>query len=248
VASAVLHDLVMRQPLFLESSQPYARLVNAVQFESPEIQNSAVPRHLVELARGCLLKPWRTRLRLINWGSFSPRDEDLTGHSKKQAVTNRAIISRATLTATGPQADPTAHENLKRETMAFLMASARTIRSENSILPPLKVLAKTPNESAFGIQFRRAAESALKNDLTIFVHLEVVDGPARLIAMTSCGCIGEYSRQEHHPAPSLIFQGTHDGQSLYTALENCIYDLVDQAQVANDATNKMHWILPLGGH
>src|SRR5205823_3874856 len=85
----VLHDLIMRRALFADFVHPYARLVNAVQHVTPEIQNSAIPQHLVELARCCLVKNWKTRLRLVDWSSFAAVPESLSQvGSAKQRVTN----------------------------------------------------------------------------------------------------------------------------------------------------------------
>ena len=67
---AVLHDLIMRRPLFADFENPYARLVNAVQQETPKIESKVVPPALVELARYCLVKPVQTRLQLVSWEHF----------------------------------------------------------------------------------------------------------------------------------------------------------------------------------
>jgi eukaryotic-like serine/threonine-protein kinase len=230
----VLHDLIMRRQLFAESAEPYARLVNAVQHETPEIQNTAVPYYLVDLARCCLLKAWETRLKVLNWNSFDPPKLDaFKGHSIKQRVTNRAVIVRA---QTHPdQTKQHEFETLKREALTFLMASARTIRSENSTLPPIKVLQNTPNEMAFGIQFGKAADSALFQDLTILFNLDILDSAAQVIEIQACGCLGQFDRAHPTSAWQVIFQGTYDGQATYAALEACIYDLIDQAQEMSQA-------------
>ena len=47
---AVLHDLIMRRPLFQEFSDPYALLVEAVKSEQPAIRADDVPADLILLA------------------------------------------------------------------------------------------------------------------------------------------------------------------------------------------------------
>jgi hypothetical protein len=85
----VLHDLIMRRPLFEEFATPYARLVNAVQSATPEIQSADIPHYLVETARCCLLKDWRKRLRLVTWESFEIKVEASDQHSSaKQRVSS----------------------------------------------------------------------------------------------------------------------------------------------------------------
>lgn len=68
----VLHDLIMRTPLFSEFSQPYARLVNAVQHEKPTIASTQVSPDLVDLAKRCLSKDPKLRLELVEWTDFQP--------------------------------------------------------------------------------------------------------------------------------------------------------------------------------
>lgn len=65
---AVLHDLIEREPLFAEFSEPYTRLVLAVQSEPPRFSRAKeVPQSLVRLARNCLNKSDQARLQLVTW-------------------------------------------------------------------------------------------------------------------------------------------------------------------------------------
>jgi eukaryotic-like serine/threonine-protein kinase len=245
---AVLHDLIMRKPLFADLAEPYARSVNAVQQETPEIQNTGIPYYLVELARFCLLKQPQMRLRLVTWDSFSPpATEEVKGRSIKQRVTNRTVAARARTAEDGSQ-DRITFETLKREALSFLMRSARTIRSENSALPPIRVLAKTPHDLSFGIQFSGSTDSSLIHELTIFVELKILDCSARVIQLNAWAWSGVLDRSSSHPTPLQIFQGTYDGQATYTALEDCIYDIVDQVQEAYSQGGSPTWIFPRRAH
>jgi serine/threonine protein kinase len=193
----VLHDLIMRRALFSEFANPYARLVNAVQVVPPEIQNSAVPYHLVELARCCLLKNWQTRLKLVGWSSFElPKPAEDASTSTKQRVTNRGTLAQAQRQEAEKPTDPEeaqARQALTREMIEYLSVSARAIRAENSVFPPLRLLAKKPDENGFAIQFRKSPTFGLNGDLTIFVRAEVIDVPARVVAFAACACLGEFS-------------------------------------------------------
>jgi eukaryotic-like serine/threonine-protein kinase len=97
--SGVLHDLLMRKPLFEEATAPYARLVNAVQFEQPEIQNPLVHPKLIKLAQSCLIKDPKVRVKLVNWPDFEQDDtanQGLMAYSKKN-VTSWGELTRAKL-------------------------------------------------------------------------------------------------------------------------------------------------------
>jgi serine/threonine protein kinase len=245
----VLHDLIMRRPLFTEFANPYARLVNAVQFVTPEIQNSAVPPYLVELARCCLLKNWRTRLMLLDWASFKvPATASGGGQSAKQRVTNRGVLAQARQTeiaATIPQADPFAGQRLMKEAIQYLSASARTIRAENTSLPPLKILPKTPNDNGFAIQFRRAPQFGLERETTIALTVEIIDAAARVIALLACCCIGTFSSEGCLQASSVtIFKGTFEVGAVFAALESSVYDFIDQAQLYPAGSSDIFWLTP----
>jgi serine/threonine protein kinase len=242
---AVLHDLIMRTQLFAESAEPYGRLVNAVQHQMPEIQNTAVPYYLVELARCCLLKSWQTRLRLVKWDSFlPPKADESQGHSIKQRVTNRAVIVRAQAQPDKSVQDRLTFEAFKLEALSFFTASVRTIRSENSALPPIKVLRKTPNDMTFGVQFGKAVDSGLAQDVIIFFNLDILDSAARVIEIGACACLGPFDRTQPLPQAEQIFQGTYDGQATYAALERCIYDFIDQAQEMSQRGMLHAWLSP----
>jgi len=67
---AVLHDMIMRERLFSNITEPYARLVQAVERDIPNILSAEVNPELVLLARNCLQKDPNLRIRLVNWESF----------------------------------------------------------------------------------------------------------------------------------------------------------------------------------
>ncbi|WP_350616241.1 protein kinase [Pseudomonas sp. HY7a-MNA-CIBAN-0227] len=66
---AVLHDLLMKQVLFSELSDPFSLLVEAVKSETPRIVSE--DNRSVHLATRCLVKSPTTRLELVNWSDFN---------------------------------------------------------------------------------------------------------------------------------------------------------------------------------
>jgi eukaryotic-like serine/threonine-protein kinase len=222
---AVLHDLIMRRPLFTEFAEPYSRLVNAVQHAIPEIQNTVVSRRLVDLARCCLIKNWRTRLRLVDWKSFEePKTVGTEIASAKQRVTNRGMFAEARRleqVAASAGKERTEIKRLLRETLDFLGASARAIRAGNRTLPPITVLEKTPDERGIAVQFASAAAYSWPLDLTVLLSAEVIDVDARAISIDACACLGPFK-----PADSVaitrasIFKGTLDVQHSMNRLKD----------------------------
>lgn len=71
---AVLHDLLMKEVLFAEFSEPFSKLVDAVAKVKPTVTSSNTG--LVLLANSCLTKKPATRLELVEWLSFMPQQEN----------------------------------------------------------------------------------------------------------------------------------------------------------------------------
>lgn len=227
----VLHDLIMKRPLFQEHSNPYARLVNAVQFQVPEIQNSAVPNSLVELARFCLLKDWRKRIDLLTWDSFSePAGEGQRQGSPKQQVTNRAVVAQATIGTRTAPINPQQHDQIVADVIKYLKYSARAIRAENAVMPPLTVLAKVPNGTGLTVKIATSKSFGLASPLTIYLSVRVVDVGTKIVEVSACGIVGESADVDVSAKTRSFYTGSLDIVALHDAFENCLYDLVDQAQ------------------
>ena len=60
-----LHDLIMKKRLFDGQDEPPARLYDSIKLTSPAITANDCDDWLVVLAKSCLVKDWRERLRLV---------------------------------------------------------------------------------------------------------------------------------------------------------------------------------------
>ena len=69
---AVLHDLIMGQPIFVKEirTENRYRVAAAVLLTNPQVRANDVPPRLITLARNCLLKDDLVRLRRVNWSNF----------------------------------------------------------------------------------------------------------------------------------------------------------------------------------
>ena len=68
---ATLHDMLMRKPIFQGFDAPRAKLYNAVRLRAPEIEASDCEHWLSQVARACLVKSWRERLKIVTWEMFA---------------------------------------------------------------------------------------------------------------------------------------------------------------------------------
>lgn len=87
----VLHDLLMRKPLFYDALATRSRqaLEIAVATEVPQIENFDADQRLVELARDCLDKDDERRLARVSWDRFW----DLAQQQKRTVAAPRPAVA-----------------------------------------------------------------------------------------------------------------------------------------------------------
>lgn len=234
----VLHDMIMKRPLFNEFKEPYARLVLAVQNTVPEIQSSFISPDLVDLAACCLLKDWRARLQLVDWSRFHRTGAQAGNH--KERVTERLALQKAK--AEDTIADHSA--NAEREAKAFLVSTVnlikialRSTRNDNVILPPLVVTAQTSGERALVKAYLRDSEEyRLPVGLTLLISVKVLDPFAKALTIEGSARLGKWNPTEALPSPDqwqAVYKGIHAGDAIYKKIEEFVYCAIDKAQVSD---------------
>ncbi|MDQ0042246.1 protein kinase domain-containing protein [Variovorax boronicumulans] len=68
---ATLHDMLMKKPIFQGFDSPRAKLYDAVRLRAPEIEALDCEPWLAQIARACLVKSWRERLKIVTWDLFA---------------------------------------------------------------------------------------------------------------------------------------------------------------------------------
>ena len=83
---SVLHDLIMRQPIFQDEVETGNRynVAMAVYQKTPEIQNDRVDPALIALARNCLRKDGKQRLDRVGWDQFHPSGEGSLDEARRR--------------------------------------------------------------------------------------------------------------------------------------------------------------------
>ena len=104
----VLHDLLMRRPLFsneVRTGNRY-RVAAAVLQTVPDVHSPNVPARLVTLCRNCLVKDDEVRLSRVSWKAFSmtdlPNVDDLR---RRLGLKGQGIASAPPSTLTGVRAE-----------------------------------------------------------------------------------------------------------------------------------------------
>ncbi|WP_165420497.1 protein kinase domain-containing protein [Rhizobium leguminosarum] len=226
---AVLHDLIMREALFSEYAEPFARLVNAVQEVAPNIQNSSVPSYLIDLAKMCLLKDPKDRLRMVTWESFKPPKATASGIAGlKERVIKRVLVEQAG-SGTAPESKPNFGKALLDEIITSTKDSVRRVSSENDQFPPYATIARYPRRAPSVKMTFEKSDTHLMPELSVVFCIEIVDAEAKAVAVDVCV---HTSATPAEPFGQSIpfFSGNYDPSRFHTALEEILYKIIDFVQ------------------
>jgi serine/threonine protein kinase len=223
---AVLHDLIMRTPIFSESTQPYARLVNAVQQDTPTIASSSYPSYLVETSKICLSKQPDLRIQLLNWSSFHPpkqNENSLEEIRKRVSRRTQSIASSQDQTTDAGDQKALLLENV----ISHLKVKVRSVRKANQAAFPPTTVTRTGH--ILFVDFDASASHSLVGKLRICLRIEVMDAASGLIKVEAAA---EYTQQDVKTPDnwSVLHQGLSTGGDLSSAIEKCMYLAMDQAQ------------------
>jgi serine/threonine protein kinase len=225
----VLHDLIMRRPLFEEYTDPYARLVNAVQNNTPNVSSTTVPAYLVEACQAALVKNPSTRLQLVSWDSFRPPKKATAGTAARERVTNRSVLNQAVTVVEASNAS--GHDDLLEATINLIKVEARRIRTENTdVLPPLTVTRVPRDGNVVAVGFRAAPQQGLPTGLTLEVEVEVVDVSSQAVALSVLAFAGNKPVKSLTKDRAVVYRGIFNPTGIAGALESSIYVGVDRAQ------------------
>lgn len=226
---AVLHDLIMRETLFSEYAEPFARLVNAVQKVTPNIQNSSVPSYLIDLAKMCLLKDPQDRLRMVTWESFKPPKATASGIAGlKERVIKRVLVEQAG-SDTVPEGRPNFVKALLDDIITSTKDSVRRVSSENDQFPPYATLARYPLKAPSVKMTFEKSETHLMPELSVIFCVEIVDAEAKAVAIDVCAHTSARPPQPFEQAIP-FFSGIYDPSRFHASLEDILYKIIDFVQ------------------
>jgi serine/threonine protein kinase len=241
---AVLHDLLMGRVLFQDESEPFARLVNAVQHVVPEIH--ATNTNCVALANHCLSKNPKTRLQLVSWQRFHNLDIEDSESSTAvlDRIAERQKYFQATVEEKTPEIAPTGLTRValddvcnRLETrIATLMNGLQTfpLRTTHSVKD-----VKT-GVCATYVHFEQDDLKGLPFQLSVFLKLEFLDQNAgsAVFRITAASTIADHETLENELQPH---SEVHIGE-LQTfldgpALQSLFLEVLDGAYAQIEAGN-----------
>lgn len=225
---AVLHDLIMRRPIFDEFVNPYAALVNAVQHEKPNVASEAVPSYLVDACRMALVKDPKKRVALINWDAFRPPVATSVADDARQRIGKRLLLADA---LAEPKVDNgPASAELLETVVEGLKVELRRIRQSNaSIMAPLIITRSQRRAPIVNIKMSTSSEFGLKNDLRMEIAVTVIDVESQAVQLEAKASAGAEAPVE---SPGLIgiFKGPYSSAAISDRIEAAIIVALDQAQ------------------
>ena len=239
---AVLHDLIMRKPLFEQYKDPFSQLVLAVKDVVPEVKAADVDNDLCRLARNCLVKDWKIRLQIVSW-------EDFHAAGKRPVSLNdiKKRIHARQLAARSKQASSLTKEKqaLKAEQKVSEVLSTvqEMIRSEcvqnRKAFPRIRICEiahETSDRGGFAVILESSEDHALSKQMTIFVNVTLLDYQSQVIRLEFASALSSADIIEVIP-PGKNFQtfyrGVLDLGKVSESVRIALFTLLDQAQEAS---------------
>jgi serine/threonine protein kinase len=252
---AVLHDMIMRVPLFAESSSPYARLVRSILQDTPKIEAPDVSPDLVLLAKNCLLKDPELRLRCVQWEGFSPPTGSASVASgAKERILRRAAVSRETQSR--PEIGEERRSRMLRRAVQEKHARLESLIREHCIdsqqFPPLETREWTetePNETFLTIRFGPSSQHSLPSLLDITFRLVLLDDMAGPVSLQSTSSVSPATDPVAAPDKTgftTVYEGVFDDSAIRVVVESVLYTSLDQAQELGAVTKRTYMSVDLG--
>lgn len=243
---AVLHDLIMRRPLFQQFSEPFAVLVEAVKSEKPEIHADDIAADLVLLAQNCLVKAPDARLALVSWNDFDvPPSTKSSVESAKERVRKRTLLARA---QPGRKLAPPClpAKQLSQRIVEQIDNAIRLECAGSDSFPPMEIIQRVDGATEVQVVFAASPERALPHELSIRFVCELVDQATMTVSITaSAGLLPTGALHGDPPSAASVFRGPLDSTSLPARVQAvlwCAVDLAQQQSTASDAAGGIRWL------
>ena len=233
---AVLHDLLMRRPIFSEAAKLISTLVIAVEHETPVIDAADAEPDLVSLATICLSKNPALRARMIKWESFSASVVASTVVTQRERV-KHLQQSKAATPARSADDDGKATKLVLADTCEKIQ---RAIRQESihhpDVLPPARIhdVNVEASPATFRVVYGRSAALSLPVTTNVFFRVTVLDVTTRVVEIA----IGGFACESDETCPSLaanavIFTGAFLDELYKPVIQTALYTVVEKAVLSN---------------
>jgi serine/threonine protein kinase len=231
----VLHDLLMKRPLFAEYVEPFARLVEAVKERVPVIETPNAPKHLIDLAEHCLVKSPEVRLKVVQWRSFAPgrraRHSSAALHDK---IRKRVILSN--LDSNGTTTQTVASKTGLIQQVSEL---SQDICIESGVFAPCELVDSHLPANAFSLRFAPSERFGIAANLLITFRVSMHDSIILGIEASSIASQAALPlKAVEADGYSSIYFGKFSQTKVRDAIKQYIYLAYSQAQECNFKTGE----------
>lgn len=242
---AVLHDMIVKVPLFDEYSDPYPRLVNAVQNAKPNIINDSIPRGIICLAQNCLIKSPKIRLEVVAWDDFfTIGQEPKTLDDLKKKIRQHQIVSQSEIAKPTLKADNLL-EKSKRKVLGLAEKICESVRNEcikdKKIFPPVECHSEALDDTTAAkslISFSKYETKSLYGFFSICFVLKHLDNSDDIFEVAFKAKISDHKLELQdfiHDDCAQIFKGVLDmsiiNEQLILVLYSSFYAAVEAFEV-----------------
>ena len=240
---AVLHDMIMRYPIFEGHTQPYGKLVHAIDLEVPKIYAEDVGPEVIHLAKMCLLKSAELRQKFISWDNFNfPKT-----HSDKLIKAKTRIQNRRDISPEYFDPDTICQEENKRlfdqlnyDLRNILENSIRLICVSNQNFSRLSIsnyLATREFSFVLDVSFSPSEKHLLSRAFKIIITASILDVHAKLVQLQCVGLLSNSSPcSDYKLNLSVFYEGFLDSDHISLKVDEMIHLMFDQAQLKCDSS------------
>ncbi|MBL9008023.1 MAG: serine/threonine protein kinase [Myxococcales bacterium] len=240
----VLHDMIMRQPLFAKYADPYAELVEAVRRETPVIEATDVPADLRLLAANCLVKDPSMRLGLVSWERLKAPPAD-RGDARAAAARIAQRRRAASLASATVRHDSDSIRHLQDELRREVRRIVTGILDVEDTFPPRQI-DESSSSASVEIEFAASASFSLPNLLHVTISIEVLDPTSMVVKIVADSFAAKESGfvADGPRATNTILEGAYAAAVLAERLKDYLLLALDcgQQQPALPDNGSAHWI------
>jgi len=240
---AVLHDMLMKRPIFSTHTEPFMELAEAIFNETPEIFGEDT--RCVALAKKCLIKNPAKRLELVSWSDFA--DQSPATSASLTVMQARLRARQAVFKADqefsnvlATEANRVAKQRLGEVSNQFLSRIASLLNASSSLFP-LRTTRSEKNiadqTSITTIQFEKDASIGLPHHLTIQFVIRLIDennGTPMYKAFSAAALSNDELSEGDLVADHEFFAGEIDGLLDSAELEQQFAGALEAAYIALD--------------
>ena len=229
----LLHDMIMRRRLFDAIDAPPPRLTDAVRYENPVIESAEVQPRLVGLAKSCLQKDWKLRLKLVSWESFSEVSTELGREATEARIAER-------ISTKGRSGQPQERNRTRgSQRLALQRVRSRVSRllahecTDAGLFPPLRIDGADSfekNTTRVVLRTGPSTAHAISQRLTIRFAAEVLDFGSMHVQILGLAALGAVDVEPGGQGTAKVFVGELGAPELSELLRKFAVMALDAAQ------------------